>query len=232
MDLPLMIFLHGPGQAPPVWQDVVTQINPAQPMVAPWLKGLKPTEHAGFDMAEAVGSILDLMEARGAAQADLIGFSLGGLVALRAAAMYPEKINHLVLVSTPVVPSQRDLAKQKTVVKLMPSYMFKSVPKEQVLAGLDALMAAGLSAEVDNVTTPTLVIAGEKDSLGKVSAEVFRNHIGAQVRLVPGADADLLKVAPQQVAQLTSDFIAGFLDDETESDDSQIHEDPQEGSTR
>jgi pimeloyl-ACP methyl ester carboxylesterase len=233
MDLPLMIFLHGPGQAPPAWQDVVSQINPEQPMVAPWLKGLKPTEHGGFDMSVAVGGIIDLMEARGAAQADLIGFSLGGLVALRAAAAHPERINHLVLVSTPVIPSQKDLSRQKTIVKLMPAAMFSSVPKEQVLAGLDALMAAGVSTEIDHISIPTLAIAGESDSLGKVSAEVFRNHIGAQVRIIPGQGADLLSTAPQQVAQLTSDFIAGFLDAEAsesqESSTSHLDEDPDEG---
>ena len=108
--------------------------------------------------------------------------------------------------------------------KLMPSSLFSSVPKEQVLAGLDALMAADVSAEVDHVTIPTLAIAGERDSLGKVSAEVFRNHIGANVRIIPGEGADLLSNAPEQVAQLTSDFIAGFLEDEP-----QEGQDPPEG---
>jgi len=222
MDLPLMIFLHGPGMSPPVWQDVVSQINPAQPMVAPWLKGLKPGPRdpadpkagvAGFDLSAAAVAILDLMAARDAAQADLIGFSLGGLVALRVAAMAPDKIAHVVLVSTPLVPSQKALARQRMALKLMPASAFRGVPKEQVLAGLDALRTADIAPDLAAVEAPCLVIVAESDPLGVASANGWRQELGAVVRTLPGADDNLLLTAPAEVAQLTTDFCSDFLDE-------------------
>ncbi|MDR0285053.1 MAG: alpha/beta hydrolase, partial [Propionibacteriaceae bacterium] len=163
MDTPLLVFLHGPGQSPPAWQDVVGAINPEQPMVAPWLKGLKPSEHGGFRMDDAVTAVLDVMEARDAAKADLVGFSLGGLVALRLAVAHPGRVAHLVLISTPVVLDQRSLSRQRVALKLMPAAFFKGVGKEQVLAGLDALLDADLGADITKVAAPILAIAAEGD---------------------------------------------------------------------
>ena len=212
MDTPLLIFLHGPGQSPPAWQDVVGNINPDQPMVAPWLKGLKPTEHDGFDMDQAVGSVADLMESRGADHADLVGFSLGGLVAVRMAITYPEKIKHLILISTPIVPSQTGISRQRWIVRLTPSMLFKGVGKEQVLAALEALAEADIGADLGLVTTPVLAIATDGDPVGRASVEQLVSQAKATKRLLPGTDPNLLKTEPEKLAQLIADFCADFLE--------------------
>ncbi len=212
MDTPLLVFLHGPGQSPPVWQDVVGATNPDQPMIAPWLKGLKPTEHGGFQMDQAVTALADAIEARGAERADLVGYSLGGLVALRMAALYPEKIAHLVLVSTPVVPSQSAIKRQRTVVKLTPSGLFRQVGKEQVLAAMDALLEANLGVDLAQISAPVLAIAAEGDPVGRASAELLADQVQAATRLLPGTSPDLLRAEPARLAQLIADFRADFLE--------------------
>ena len=217
MDTPLLIFLHGPGQSPPVWQGVVGAINPEQPMVAPWLKGLKPTEHEGFDMDRAVEAVVDVMEVRGAEKADLVGYSLGGLVALRMALSYPEKVGHLVLISTPVAPSPKAIARQRMMVKLAPSVLFKEVSKEHVLAALDALIKADLGVDLTRVTTPILAIAAEGDAMGRASMDLLAHDAHAVTRYLPGTDPNLLTTAPAALAQLISDFCADFLDEGTQS---------------
>jgi len=212
MDTPLLVFLHGPGQSPPVWQDVVGAINPDQPMVAPWLKGLKPTEHGGFDMDQAVEAVIDVLETRGAARADLVGYSLGGLVAVRTAVAYPGRVAHLVLVSTPVVPDRATIARQRKVVKLTPSGLFRGVGKEQVLAGLDALVKADLGADAGRLAMPVLAVAAEGDPVGRASAEQLAQTARATVRLLPGADPNLVKTEPARLAALVADFRADFLE--------------------
>jgi len=214
MDTALLIFLHGPGQSPPAWQDVVGAMSPEQQMVAPWLKGLKPTDHTGFDMDQAVGAIADLMEARGAAKADLVGYSLGGLVALRMAAKYPNKVSHLVLVSTPVVPRRDILKRQRMMVKLAPAAMFNQVGKEHVLAGLDALIEADLGLDLRQVTAPILSVTAENDPMGQTSTNVLVRNGQALAQTVPGSDPDLLKAQPRRLAQLITDFCADFLPDD------------------
>ena len=211
MDTPLLVFLHGPGQSPPAWQDVVGAINPTQPMVAPWLKGLKPTEHGGFHMDQATTAVADLVEARGAERIDLVGYSLGGLVAVRYALTYPGKAAHLVLVSTPVVPDRRTIARQRMAVKLTPAGLFKGIGKEQVLAGLDALIEADLGVDLTGLTVPVLAVAAADDPVGRASALHLAARTGALTRLLPGADPNLLHTAPAPLAGLIADFCADFL---------------------
>ena len=204
----LLIFLHGPGQSPPSWRDVVGAINPEQPMVAPWLKGLKPTDHGGFHIDQAVEAVVDTMEVRGAERADLVGYSLGGLVALRMAAVYPRKVAHLVLISTPVVPSHHQLSRQRMVVKMTPAVMFRGVDKEHVLAALDAMLVADLGVDLTGVTAPTLAVTATDDPVGRASADLLSSEIKAQTKLLSGADPNLLQTAPTELAQLVSDFCA------------------------
>ena len=59
-----LLFLHGAGQNPPTWQDVVTDVGPDRPLHAPWLRGLKPTDGRGFDIDGAVADLVSLMELR------------------------------------------------------------------------------------------------------------------------------------------------------------------------
>lgn|GEM_PF-964171 len=212
MDTPLLIFLHGPGQSPPAWQDVVGAINPEQPMVAPWLKGLKPTEHGGFEINQAAEAVLDVMETRGAQRADLVGYSLGGLVALRTALAYPDRIAHLVLVSTPIVPEPKILNRQRLLVKFTPAGMFRGVDKEHVLAALDALAETDMSVDLTKVVPPLLAVAAADDPIGRASADLMAHDAHALTRFLPGADPNLLVSQPKVLAQLVADFCADFLD--------------------
>ncbi|MDR0783376.1 MAG: alpha/beta hydrolase [Propionibacteriaceae bacterium] len=211
MDTPLLIFLHGPGQSPPAWQEVVGAINPDQAMVAPWLKGLKPTEHSGFDIDQAVEAVFDVMEARGATRADLVGYSLGGLVAARVAIAHPDRIGHLVLIATPLIPDRATLNRQRRLVKLTPAGLFRGVDKEHILTALDALALAGLGIDPAAIRTPLLAIASEDDPASRQSAEEFARLANATTRYLPST-GDLLKTHGPQLAQLISDFCADFLD--------------------
>ena len=212
MDNPLLVFLHGPGQSPPAWQDVVSAINPDQPMVAPWLKGLKPNEPAGFDLDAAVESVLDVMEARDAKQADLVGYSLGGVVAARVAMAYPDRIAHLVMVSTPVIPDRKAISAQRMVVRMTPSWLFKGISKELVLSALDALLAADFGIDPALITAPTLVVTAEEDIPMRQSASQLALSEGVVLRHLPGDDPNLMTTHPAQLAQLIADFRSGFLD--------------------
>ncbi|MDR2896853.1 MAG: alpha/beta hydrolase [Propionibacteriaceae bacterium] len=217
MDVPLLVFLHGPGQAPPNWQDVVSAINPDQPMVAPWLKGLKPSDQGGFDLDAAAAAVADLIEARGAKQADLVGYSLGGLVAMETAVSYPSMVAHVVAVSTPIMPSLTALRRQRAALKLMPARMFGDLPKQQVIAALDAMLHV---KEIDYAALrcPLLGVAAADDPVGQSSLTSLAEQAGAVTRSLPGSDPDLPAKHPQELAVLISDFCADFLEPGVDAD--------------
>jgi len=181
-------------------------------MVAPWLKGLKPNDTAGFNMDAAVEAIADVMETNGAQKADLVGYSLGGLVAIRMASKYPTKVDHLVLISTPVVPSAALLSRQRAVVKITPSFMFKGVGKTKILEALDALSVADIGADLSSVTAPALVISASEDQTGRVNAQSLAKQINAMEYQLPGADPHLLATHPKLLAQYIADFCGGILE--------------------
>jgi pimeloyl-ACP methyl ester carboxylesterase len=109
---PLVVFIHGAGCDHTVWQ------LPARwfawhgfSVLAVDLPGHGRSEGSPLasiaDMAHWVGSVLD---AAGVRQAALIGHSMGGSVALEAAAAFPERITRLGLIGTATaVPVHRDL---------------------------------------------------------------------------------------------------------------------------
>lgn len=91
---PACIALHGWCFGPPVWQPLAAAGVPLQPLALP-----------GYEPASAVVPALRSLPALAAALAprlpaqpvDLLGWSLGALLALQLAASYPERVRRLVL---------------------------------------------------------------------------------------------------------------------------------------
>jgi esterase len=63
----------------------------------------------GYDLDTQAGDLIGLLDALQLDQVDLIGHSLGALIALRAAHLYPTRVRKLVMVDAPVPPSARGL---------------------------------------------------------------------------------------------------------------------------
>ncbi|MDR1449574.1 MAG: alpha/beta hydrolase [Propionibacteriaceae bacterium] len=210
---PTLLLLHGPGQSPPAWQGVVERLDPSWPMFAPWLKGLKPTGGPkDFSVAPAVDDLFNTMELRGIEQADLVGFSLGGLVALRAAAKHPGRIAHLVLVSTPAIPPQSALTMQRRLISLLPASKFTAdAPKDLALRGLDALLAIDAHTDLKLVSAPSLVVVSSADPAGPDSAATYGKGLHAAVRKLQAPDTDLPAHAPVELARFIEDFCSDRL---------------------
>jgi pimeloyl-ACP methyl ester carboxylesterase len=146
------------------------------------------------------------MELRGLEQIDLVGHSLGGMVALKVAADYPARVRHLVLLSTPVLPPQKVLKQQRRLLRLMPASSFVDLPKEMVLSALDALAAADISTDLSRVCAPTLAVVAAEDSLNLAAAQLLADQIGAQIYQVAGKAEEILTDQAVVVAGLIEAF--------------------------
>jgi len=201
-----LFLLHGAGQNPPVWQDVVTAIGPDRPLHAPWLRGLKPTDERGFDVAGAVADLVDTMQLRDLDVVDVCGTGLGGMVALRFAADEPARVGRLVLIDTPVVPPRTALRVQRAMLRLAPARSFApGVSKETMLEGLDAMMALDLSTDLRRIDVPTTVVAAAGNKMAVAAADLLVKGIaGAQGFTVEGAGADVVRERPEELAEILS----------------------------
>lgn len=93
-DAPAVVLLHGFPLDGAMWRHQVAALRGSHLVLVPELPGASRTMD---QMADAVAQAL---HARGIARADVVGFSMGGYVALAFAARHPERIRRLVFVDT------------------------------------------------------------------------------------------------------------------------------------
>ncbi|MEO7753392.1 MAG: alpha/beta hydrolase [Terracoccus sp.] len=205
-----LVLLHGLGQSPIAWQDVVTALGAGRPMNAPWMHGLRPGDPVGFDLGAAAAGVADELELQGIRRADLLGVSVGASVALRLAVERPELVGRLVLGGALVRPSNGSLRLQRLAMRLVPESKLVSagVSRPRMLAVLDALKGFDGTEALRQVTAPTLVVAGSRDRAGVVAARQLAEQIhGARLEVLGGAGALLNVESARELAALTTAFL-------------------------
>lgn len=206
-----LVLLHGLGQSPIVWQDFVSALGAGRPMNAPWMRGLRPKDPVGFDLAAAAAGLADDLDLQGIKQADFLGVSVGASVALRLAVERPELVGRLVLVGALVRPSKGALRMQRLAMRLVPESKLidAGVSRPRMLAVLDALKGFDGTESLRQVTAPTLVVVGSKDRAGLAAAQQLVSLLsGAELSVIDGAGSVLNAEVPRALADLTEDFLS------------------------
>lgn len=195
-----LIFLHGWGTHPVIWQPLLARLPSAVALPLPGYAGSAATQTLD-EMADRLAHDLGR-------QTTLVGWSLGGLVAMRMAAMYPEKISSLVLIgATPCFVNREDwqygvddavfaqfsnnlatdyagtirrfLALQaqgadavKTVLLELRKKLLTQPPPDMAVleSGLSILRSTDLRREVAALDVPVKLIHGTGDKLAPVQA--------------------------------------------------------------
>lgn len=98
-----VIFIHGSGPGVSAWANwrlVIPKVSPYRRVLAPDMVGFGYTEKPEgivYNMDEWVRQAIAFMDALEIEQADLVGNSFGGGLALALAVQYPERVRKLVL---------------------------------------------------------------------------------------------------------------------------------------
>lgn len=99
-----LIMLHGSGPGASGWSNFAPNIGSLSRnfrVLAVDMPGWGDSDAATHDQSDHVSALLQFMEALELEKAALVGNSMGGLIALRTAALYPEKVTHLVTMGSP-----------------------------------------------------------------------------------------------------------------------------------
>lgn len=178
-----LILLHGGLGSGEMFGPIIPTLTDRHQVIAVDLQGHGRT--ADIDrpldlrlMAHDIAALMDHLELE---SADVIGYSLGGGVALMTAATYPHRVNRLVIVSVYLRPDVIDPALQAmqgqvnaSAAKFMkdtPMYQLyqRVAPRPEDFAGLldkiGAMMAVPFdyTESVRSLRVPTLIVAGDAD---------------------------------------------------------------------
>ncbi|HEY4387527.1 MAG TPA: alpha/beta hydrolase [Ktedonobacteraceae bacterium] len=158
--------------------------------------------------------ITGLIHYLGLEKADLLGYSLGGMVALQAAIRQPERINKLVVISTPfkragwypeIQAGQASIAPEHFIGTPMHDAYARVAPKPEDFSRFIAAMSEvtrqdyDWTEQVSALKIPTLIVAGDSDSFPPSHAVEFFKLLGGSLR-DPGWTGEHL--IPSQLAIL------------------------------
>ena len=220
-----LVCVHGAGSSSVIFMDLVRRLSPRRRVVAPDLPGHGQSDrwHPPAEMTiehyrDAVGTVCAEL---GIAKAVLLGHSLGGLVALAAAAAWPERVAGLVLVNSAarieVAPTVLDWLRSDfprfgkrfsrlawspaTPLDVIERWGAVALTADQEVTEADFLAAGRFdgAALCPAVKAPTLVLAGADDLLTPPEAgkALGRAITGARTIVVPEAGHMLAQERPE-----------------------------------
>lgn len=104
-----LLLLHGIGGRASLWAPSAAALAPREviAMDMPGYDGRRPALNSFPELADAAVALLD---AQGASQADVVGHSLGGMIALEMALRHPDRVRRLVIVASSPAFGSRDPA--------------------------------------------------------------------------------------------------------------------------
>ena len=98
---PSLVLLHGMWCNRGMFDAMAAELAQGATVVAPDLRGHGESgEAVNWDLVDQARDVVELLDALRIPSADLLGFSLGGMVALTLALRWPERLRRLILVST------------------------------------------------------------------------------------------------------------------------------------
>lgn len=155
-DSPPLLLLHGTGMTAQDWDAVAPALARDREVRAVDLRGHGESNRPGtYSIALMAHDVIALLDVTTEPAVDLVGHSLGGLVALRVAAARPERVRRLVLEDVGL-PQRRTPAPPE---RPEGDLSFDWAVVEQVRPEVDE-PAADWPDVVREVAAPVLVIAG------------------------------------------------------------------------
>jgi len=197
-----LVLLHGGISAGEMFEAIMPELSAKRRVITVDLQGHGGT--ADIDRPLRPESMADdvaaLIEHLGLAQADVMGYSLGGAVALRTAIQHPQLVRRLVLVS---IPFRRD-GSHPEVVEAMDQFtpqlaeMLRQSPLYERYSRLaprvedwpvliaktsDALhYQYDWTAETERLQTPTMLVFADADSVRPAHIVEFYGLLGGGLR--------------------------------------------------
>ena len=202
------ILVHGLGQIYKSWDKVKgilnqDNINVETPNLFEIAKNYQLTYENVFTVfVDYCNSFSDKL--------NLVGLSLGGILAIDYAILHPEKVNSITLCGVPYEMPKKLLKIQNFIFKFMPKRTFDNIgiSKENFMQLTNSMAELNIKEKISKLKCHTLVICGEKDSANIESANKLNENIkNSELKIIKNAEHEVNIDAPEKFAEI----IKGFL---------------------
>ena len=209
---PPLLLLHGNGENGTYFVHQVEEFSRDFTVYAIDTRGhgKSPRGAAPFTISQFAGDLLAFMEQQGLTQADILGFSDGGNIALTFALRHPDRVRRLILNGANLDPKG---VKPLVQLPIVAGYHFASLSKSPAARAHAELLGLMVNephiapAELKKLTMPVLVIAGTKDMIRERHTRLIAARIpGARLALIPG-DHFIANKAPAAFNRAVRQFL-------------------------
>jgi len=187
-----LLLLHGNGEDSTYFEHQIPAFSPNFTVYAIDTRGHghSPKGTAPFTLSQFADDLRNFMNEQGLEQADILGFSDGGNIALLFALRYPNQVRRLVLNAANLFPEgmepwlledlmreHRALAHENTAETIHQRQLLELMLREPHID----------PAELSTLTCPTLVIAGDQDMILESHTRLIAESIpAARLSIIPG----------------------------------------------
>lgn len=234
-----VVLLHGAFMTIPLnWTGWIDELSKTRKVIAVEMQGHGrtadiPREPTSENLADDVAALLQYLRIP---RADLIGYSMGGRVAMDVAVRHPDRVRKVVVISSPFRRDGMTQESREAMAKLSPE-LFKGSPLEtdyerlsptpdgfpnlvRRLASVDAKQKDLTADQIRSTTAPMFFIFGDADGIRlEHIAEMFRLKGGEVHGDLRSRSASRLAILPNtthvtlmQRASIIIPMVNDFLD--------------------
>ena len=222
-DGPVLLLLHGNGEDSSYFIHQMEEFSQDFCVCAIDTRGhgQSPLGTAPFTISQFADDLLSFMDENELAQADILGFSDGGNIALTFALRHPERVRRLILNAANLYPEGLEPWLLESFLQSYEAASQSPSPEAQFETKLLELMLKEphiAPEELSALTMPTLVIAGDQDIIQFDHTSLIASSIpDARLAIIPGGH----EIANQHPAAFNAAVRAFFEETEGFEEESQ-----------
>ncbi|MBC8585254.1 alpha/beta fold hydrolase [Youxingia wuxianensis] len=210
-----LLLLHGNGEDYSCFRSQIVPFSREYRVVAIDSRGHgSSTMGKEISISIMVHDVICVMDALKIHQADVVGYSDGGNIALGLLIQHPQRIGKAVLAGANLYPqgvrgiAQRPVEAGYFLCRQMGRFSPKAKEKAKIL-GLMVNEPHYTVAELSRINNPVLVMAGEKDIIKPEHTRlIYKGIPGARLVIIPKAGHNIFGEAPGQTNKAILDFLA------------------------
>lgn len=202
------ILVHGLGQTDKSWnkvKEILNQdnINVETPNLFEITKNYQLSYENVFTVfVDYCNSFSDKL--------NLVGLSLGGILAINYAILHPEKVNSITLCGVPYEIPKKLFKLQNFIFKFMPKKSFQNmgVSKENFIQLTNSMAELNIKEKISKIKCNTLVICGENDKANIESAKLLNENIkNSELKIIRNAGHEINIDSPEEFAKIIKEFL-------------------------